>query len=130
MGSGNKDRGQASHLGEDVGRISGGGGQRGEEGGFACGLDGVDHPQLGVFQVGGLAVCVDEYKDVVHTCRKNRRGGWVGSSAQVPLLCASGPVTGSNLGQAPPTKLLGLTQSPGPTHQISWLHPASPSPTH
>lgn len=94
MGSGDKDGGQASHLGEDVGRISCGGGQRGEEGGFACRLDGVDHPQLGVFQVGGLAVCVDEYKDVIHTCRKNRRGG--GSSAQVPLLCVSGPVPGGS----------------------------------
>jgi hypothetical protein len=31
-------------------------------------LDGVDHPQLWVFQVGGLAVGVDEHKDVVHTC--------------------------------------------------------------
>lgn len=96
MGSRDKDHGQASHLGEDVGRISGGGGQRGEEGGFACSLDGVDHPQLGVFQVGGLAVSVDEYKDVIHTCRKNRPGLGVGSSAQVPLLCASGPVPGGS----------------------------------
>lgn len=74
MGSRDKDLGQASHLGEDVGRIGGGSGQRGEEGGFACRLDGVDHPQLGVFQVCSLAVCVDEYKDIVHTCRKDRRG--------------------------------------------------------
>lgn len=83
MGSRDKDLGQASHLGEDVGSIGSGSGQRGEEGGLACRLDGMDHPQLGVFQVGGLAVCVDEYKDIVHTCGKDRPGA---SSAQVPLL--------------------------------------------
>lgn len=41
-----------SHLGEDVSRIGGSRGQRGEEGGLARRLDGVDHPQLRVFQVG------------------------------------------------------------------------------
>lgn len=83
MGSRDKDLGQASNLGEDVGGVGGGSGQRGEEGGLACRLDGVDHSQLGVFQVGGLAVCVDEYKDIVHACRKDRPAF---SSAQVPLL--------------------------------------------
>lgn len=83
MGSRDKDLGQASNLGEDVGGVGGGSGQRGEEGGLACRLDGVDHSQLGVFQVGGLAVCVDEYKDIVHACRKDRPAS---SSAQVPLL--------------------------------------------
>lgn len=32
--------------------------------------DGVDHPQLRVFQVGGLAVGVDEHKDAVHAYRR------------------------------------------------------------
>ena len=59
-----------SHLGEDVSRVGSGRGQRGEEGGLARRLDGVDHPQLGIFQVGGLAVGVDEHKDVVHTYRR------------------------------------------------------------
>lgn len=67
--------GQASHLGEDVGRVGSGSGQRGEEGGLACRLDGVDHPHLGVFQVGGLAVGVDEHKDIIHTCRRETRPG-------------------------------------------------------
>lgn len=56
-----------SHLGEDISCVGGGRGQGGEEGGLARRLDGVDHPQLSVFQVGGLAVGVDEHKDVVHT---------------------------------------------------------------
>ena len=64
-----------SHLGEDVSRIGGGRGQRGEEGGLARRLDGVDHPQLRVFQVGGLAVGVDEHKDVVHAYRRGP-GQW------------------------------------------------------
>lgn len=56
-----------SHLGEDISCIGSGRGQGGEEGGLACRLDGVDHPQLWVFEVGGLAVGVDEHKDIVHT---------------------------------------------------------------
>lgn len=86
MGSQVKDLGQASNLGEDVGCIGRGSGQRGEEGGLACRLDRVDHPQLGIFQVGGLAVSVDEHKHIVHTCRMEAQPE--GSSAQVPLLCA------------------------------------------
>lgn len=62
-----------SHLGEDISCIGGGCGQGGEEGGLACRLDGVDHPQLRVFQVGSLAVGVDEHKDVVHTYRRESR---------------------------------------------------------
>ena len=70
-GGGKKEAGlgtkAVSHLGEDISCIGSGCGQGGEEGGLACRLDGVDHPQLWVFQVGGLAVGVDEYKDIVHT---------------------------------------------------------------
>lgn len=77
--------GQASYLGEDVGCVGSCRGQRGEEGGLACSLDGVDHPQLGVLQVGGLAVGVDEHKDIIHTCRREARPE--GSSAQALLLC-------------------------------------------
>lgn len=61
------------HLGEDVSCVGGCRGQGGEEGGLACSLDGVDHAQLWVFQVGGLAVGVDEHKDVVHTCGRESR---------------------------------------------------------
>ena len=68
-----------SHLGEDVSRIGGSRGQRGEEGGLACRLDGVNHPQLRVFQVGGLAVGVDEHKDVIHAY--GRGPGQLGYSA-------------------------------------------------
>lgn len=85
--------GQASHLGEDVGCIGSGRGQRGEEGGLACCLDGVDHSQLGVLQVGGLAVGVDEHKDIIHTCRREARPE--GSLAQVLLLCPCDQVWGS-----------------------------------
>lgn len=62
-----------SHLGEDIGCVGGSRGQGGEEGGLAGRLDGVDHPKLWVFQVGGLAVGVDEHKDVVHTYRRESR---------------------------------------------------------
>lgn len=93
-GSQDKDLGQASHLGKDVGCIGSGSGQRGEEGGLACCLDGVDHAQLGVFQVGGLAVSVDEHKDIVHTCSKEARPE--GSPAQVLPLCARGQVPGQS----------------------------------
>lgn len=74
-----------SHLGEDVGCVGGGRGQGGEEGGLACRLDGVDHPQLWVFQVGGLAVGVDEDKDVVHTCGRESRASR--SRLRITLLC-------------------------------------------
>lgn len=73
-GRGPREEGEAgprtkavSHLGENISCIGGSCGQGGEEGGLARRLDGVDHPQLWVFQVGGLAVGVDEHKDVVHT---------------------------------------------------------------
>lgn len=56
-----------SHLGENISCIGSGCGQGGEERGLAGRLNGVDHPQLGVLQVRGLAVGVDEHKDVVHT---------------------------------------------------------------
>lgn len=56
-----------SHLGENISCIGSGCGQGGEECGLAGRLNGVDHPQLGVLQVRGLAVGVDEHKDVVHT---------------------------------------------------------------
>lgn len=65
----------APHLGEDVSCVGGGRGQGGEEGGFSRRLDGVDHPKLWVFQVGGLAVGVDEHKHVVHTCGRESRAG-------------------------------------------------------
>lgn len=73
------------HLGEDVSCIGGGRGQGGEEGGFSCRLDGVDHPKLWVFQVGGLAVGVDEHKDVVHTCRREPRASR--DKLRITLLC-------------------------------------------
>lgn len=73
------------HLGEDVGCVGSGRGQGGEEGGLACRLDGVDHAELRVLQVGGLAVGVDEHKDVVHTCRREPRASGAGSGS----LCVS-----------------------------------------
>lgn len=56
-----------SHLGKNISCVGSGRGQGSEERGLAGRLDGVDHPQLWVLQVAGLAVGVDEHKDIVHT---------------------------------------------------------------
>ena len=109
-----------SHLGEDVSRIGGGRGQRGEEGGLACRLDGVNHPQLRVFQVGGLAVGVDEHKDVVHAY--GRGAGPAG------LLCCL--QVRSNLGHEPKTHS-HAARHPSLTRTRSFppnLHHPSPFP--
>lgn len=75
MGSLGQGQKAVSHLGEDVGCVGGGRGQGGEEGGLARRLDGVDHPQLRVLQVGGLPVGVDEHEHIIHTYGREPRAG-------------------------------------------------------
>lgn len=67
-----KKRTPRAHLRENVGSICCGCCQRGEESGFSCRLDGVNHPQLDVFQVSGLPIGVDEDKDIVHAWGEKR----------------------------------------------------------
>ena len=95
-----------SHLGEDVSCVGGSRGQGREEGGLARRLDGMDHPQLRVFQVGGLAVGVDEHKDVVHAYGRESRASRAQDHSAVSMVRP-------NLGQEPkphpPCSLLPTT---------------------
>lgn len=58
------------YLREDVGSICCSCGQGSEEGGLPCCLDSVDHAQSQVLEVGGLAVGVDENKDIINPWKK------------------------------------------------------------
>lgn len=69
----------AGYLREDVGSICCGCGQGGEEGGLPCCLDSVDHAQSQVLKMGGLAVGVDENKDIINPWKKR---------AEILILCS------------------------------------------
>lgn len=112
-----------SHLGEDVSCIGGGRGQGGEEGGLARRLNGMGHPQLRVFQVGGLAVGVDEYKDVVHACGREPRASRAQGHSAVSTVRPS-------LGQEPkPHPPCSLLLTPVPTSTRPFPPNLSPLPT-
>ena len=69
----------AGYLREDVGSIGCSCGQGGEEGGLPCCLHSVDHAQPHVLEVGGLAVGVDENKDIINSWKK---------TAEILILCS------------------------------------------
>lgn len=75
--------------------------------------------------MGGLAVSVDEHKDVVHAYGRESqaRGGDSGS-----LCCLQGQTRPEPRIQAPPSVLLGPTASPelGPSSKLSPLQTLSP----
>jgi len=59
------------YLREDVGSVCCSRGQGSEEGGLPCCLDSMDHAQSQVLEVGGLAVGVNENKDIINPWEKS-----------------------------------------------------------